>query len=419
MDNVICKIIKGNKEDVRVIIDPTNNGFYVSITDLISASHNVHCKEDVLAFTTNKKERLLKFNRDDSSKLTDTIFVDADLALEALNNFPTYVSPLLIEKINCAKKSYLCAQSMHIISDFEKKIPDLPEPKVYFLRPDNVAVPIYDIDDFNSLTQFLGYVKYENRFWGNVYLRGQDSLYDNGTIYANGTFDFEMRSCQLVPSVFRVVENRSLKKVDQLYTHVGKISRKVSCLDMIEEKLFPLLQHYGLKTMWLDIVDNIWVALWFSLYSFSSQIGVHNEFTNIRKRDSGYSYLFLILSDATMESINNPGCFYGKETMVTDLRKALPSVYLRPHAQHAFMIRKRNLDKTNDYSDLIVGIARIPVEKVYQWVGKSGLVSVQSLFPSPRYDYGYKKLLDEFSRFQDSSTMDTFGAIHLYSCDYF
>ncbi|WP_420914265.1 FRG domain-containing protein [Comamonas aquatica] len=26
------------------------------------------------------------------------------------------------------------------------------------------------------------------------------------------------------------------------------------------------MQHYGLNTTWIDIVDNIWVALWFACH---------------------------------------------------------------------------------------------------------------------------------------------------------
>ena len=415
-----CKTVYCNEVLVRIIINFSNNNLYISIIDLISASRNMHRANDMLAYVTNKNGCLFH-HENDSLKMFNTIFIDKGLASKVLEMFPTYASAELVDKINNISSLDFAEGSSKIVADCEKKISNIPAPNEYFLRSDNVAIPIYDINDFHSLTQFLGYVKYINRFSGNVYLRGQDSLYEKGWINAIGTSNFNMAICNLVPSIFRKAPNRQeFKKTEHLYLFFNKLSRQISCLnDMREEKLFPLLQHYGFKTTWLDIVDNIWVALWFSLYSFLPQRGANNILINIKKRESGYSYLFLILSDAIIESMDFPGCFYGQKTIVTDLRKALPSVYLRPHAQHAFMIRKKDINQVDDYSDLIVGIAKIPVEKVYQWVGKSGLVSMQSLFPSPHYDYGYKKLLDEIPSRIDSSTQDTYGSVQLFSYDYF
>ena len=42
-------------------------------------------------------------------------------------------------------------------------------------------IPVYEIHSFHSLTQFIGFGKYLNRESGNVYLRGQTSLY-NGSL---------------------------------------------------------------------------------------------------------------------------------------------------------------------------------------------------------------------------------------------
>lgn len=49
-----------------------------------------------------------------------------------------------------------------------------------------------------------------------------------------------------------------------------------------------------------------------------------------------------------------------------------------------------------DYSDLIVGIAKIPVTKALQWIGDAELLSVSSLFPSPLFDAGYENLLKNY-----------------------
>ena len=46
------------------------------------------------------------------------------------------------------------------------------------------------------------------------------------------------------------------------------------------------------------------------------------------------------------------GVYEGSETKLVDLRKVLPSYFLRPHAQHAYMLRKTE-NYPEDYSDLI------------------------------------------------------------------
>ena len=80
------------------------------------------------------------------------------------------------------------------------------------------------------------------------------------------------------------------------------------------------------------------------------------------------------------------------------------------------MLRKTTIDHCKDYSNLIVGIAKIPVEVIWEWIGHSGLLSVQSLFPSPYYDSGYKKLLDKVKR--NSDIIETYGSIQYISSDY-
>jgi hypothetical protein len=51
-------------------------------------------------------------------------------------------------------------------------------------------------------------------------------------------------------------------------------------------KLFshePLLQHYGLATTWIDLVDNIWVALWFACHKAHIS-GKRSQYLHFEKR---------------------------------------------------------------------------------------------------------------------------------------
>ena len=75
-----------------------------------------------------------------------------------------------------------------------------------------------------------------------------------------------------------------------------------------------------------------------------------------------------------------------------DLRKSIPSYYLRPHAQHALAIR-RITGADQDLSSSIEGIIRVKLEQALHWLGNGQTLSVHNLFPSPCFDNGLRKLL--------------------------
>jgi len=283
-----------------------------------------------------------------------------------------------------------------IIKQFEKEV-GVPPPKNFYKTTTGVNIPIYIIDSFHVLTQFVGYAKYANQNSGNVFLRGQSQLFGP----------------KLVPSALRNVEFPQ-KKMSRYQGFIKESSRMARDLEGMENnKLHPLLQHYGIKTAWLDIVDNLWVALWFGLHDTSSIIINEHEHIHIFEQTSGYAYIFLILADAINEE--NPGIYKGVKTIVTDLRKACPSFFIRPHAQHGLMIKKTD-GIPDDYSDLIIGIAAVQVENGFGWIGHDGLLSIQSLFPPTKYDYGYRLLLEQYkSHSTRDSFIEKYGSIHLVS----
>lgn len=60
---------------------------------------------------------------------------------------------------------------MKQITDFEGRTSD--EVEVEYISTISGVIPVYSIKSYHSLTQFIGYGKYINNQWGNVYLRGQ------------------------------------------------------------------------------------------------------------------------------------------------------------------------------------------------------------------------------------------------------
>lgn len=90
-----------------------------------------------------------------------------------------------------------------------------------------------------------------------------------------------------------------------------------------------------------------------------------------------------------------------------DLRQALPSVFLRPHAQHAYAIRRKvhgdhNDVESYDLAHAVIGVLKIRIDRVNEWLGEGHLLSQDNLFPPPAYDYGYDLLLDRSDFLKDS-----------------
>ena len=89
------------------------------------------------------------------------------------------------------------------------------------------------------------------------------------------------------------------------------------------------------------------------------------------------------------------------------MRKSLPSVFLRPHAQHGIVVRRKLANETQaadyDMSSQVIGILRMRVDRVKSWLGDGDLLSQANLFPPPTADYGYDILLSRNDLFSDKN----------------
>lgn len=283
------------------------------------------------------------------------------------------------------------------------------------------SVPIYDVSTTNALNQIIGHVKFQNADYGNVYYRGVRGLYDN-VLPALMRGRVRGTPNDLTQTLNKIISDSYFKKSLKLFdTIIPKsdqdhyFNKKVKRYN----KYFAeaLLQHYAGSTRFLDVVDNHWVALWMGLHEFKTH-GKKNEFYHSTKRSLSawdlyeahterdvrlinkdiYAYILLI---AMPYPISAPE--YGiTETdgfVEVDLRKALPSVYLRPHAQHALVIRKRDKDNINqvahyyDMASQVTTILRVRIDRVIEWLGEGSLLTQDNLFPSPSIDQGYNNLL--------------------------
>ena len=278
---------------------------------------------------------------------------------------------------------------MQIVTDFDERT----ESKIE-VTPFKVAcgkdIPIFTIKDMRDLIQFVGYCKYTNADGYNVYMRGQTDLY-------NG---------KMIPSLYRGQKNLTLTGLN-FRKRLNQSINKLDILKNYDKRIVePMIQHYGIKTTNIDLVDNVWVALWFGLHTAKSVISGGRENLYYSNSNEEYAYLIMMATDALSEKTK--GIYEGERTRLVDLRKAVPSYFVRTHAQHALMLKKKEknidfmTDEDVDYSDLIVGIARIPVKIGLDWIGNNKLLSVGSLFPSAFFDYGYRKMMDQYPLYDKS-----------------
>lgn len=282
-------------------------------------------------------------------------------------------------------------------------------------------VPLYYVDTTNAFNQLVGFAKFKNSNYGNVYYRGPSGLYDN-----------------VLPSLMR---NRAkgmpkdLNDISELIAHDARLKDSLklrNTIKPIQDSQFrqnkhirrfngyaieALLQHYVGATRFLDVVDNHWIAIWMGLHQFRLH-GKNSKYCacikrrlplgdtlermiekgNVKDLQDIYVYVLLIAMPHST-AIPEKGIIETENFVEVDLRKALPSIYLRPHAQHALVVRKR--DKQNvmqlasyyDMADQVVGILKVRIDVADEWLGCGTLMSADNIFPSPSIDQGYNTLL--------------------------
>jgi hypothetical protein len=287
-------------------------------------------------------------------------------------------------------------------------MPNLPLNKLTSDHASLVAMPKLGYDVFHItkphvLVQAAGYLKHVRAQSNNksVYFRGQRSLYPT-----------------IPPTLYRGLKKPSGrdKRFHEMQRLLKSIRQKKlmfrSIPDHVQE---PLLQHYGLKTRWLDVVDNVWIALWFACHT-AHTFGSHDQYLHFEKRvprhlkpDERFAYILLLESAATPDTKLGPGCYRDKDSATIDLRIAAPSQFVRPHAQHGLVVKA--LDKDNnapiDFSPLLAGVIRVDLADALEWLGTGDLLNVHALFPPPPYDFGYQEILNNLP-----APNNLLGAIH-------
>lgn len=323
-------------------------------------------------------------------------------------------------------------------------------------------IDVLTISDPHSLTQISGYIRF-NASPGKTYFRGESSFHNTilPSLLRDGpnavtASSLETRSKRLQEymdalsgspcacSAHSTKSNRRLK-YHEAHRCTGVIPRKPKgslVPGTYRAAIEPLLQHYGIRTRWLDLVDNIWIALWFAChtqkteYEKTGRMGQYSRayayhlrrspFSSSRTKsvgngteapevesgadrsetkssdntDNDYAYVYMF-STGRVSSTSVPGYEISDEHRLVDLRYASPSIYLRPHAQHGLLIANRAMPGNRDehspetlsLNSALSGVIRIRLGDALDWLGEGVLTDVFNLFPPAYSDLGYRKLL--------------------------
>lgn len=132
---------------------------------------------------------------------------------------------------------------------------------------------VFHVTDPHALTQAAGYLIYTHSQADkeNIYYRGQGRLYDG-----------------IVPTLFRGIHNKATQANRQgsLTKYIKEIRKHNKIFGSFSEVVHePLLQHYGINTSWIDLVENIWVALWFACHK-ARYTGQYGHYLHFERRSS-------------------------------------------------------------------------------------------------------------------------------------
>lgn len=275
------------------------------------------------------------------------------------------------------------------------------------------SVPIYEVGTVHALNQVIGHAKFNNQSYGNVYYRGECTLHPS-----------------LKPSLFRKGKNteKATERISQLIqrfvndTYMQKELKIVpGDFETSKCKIEGMLQHYGVPTRFIDVVDNHWIALWMGLNK-TEKPKQYNQYYHYTERsiplvelakgdpvsDELLFQYVLLIAVPFSNSRTFTGIQSSADYIEVDLRQALPSTFLRPHAQHGLVLRRKVHHPTDygtdayDMAPAVIGIIKIRIDKVHEWMGNGELLTQNNLFPPPAYDYGFDLLLSRDDLFKDS-----------------
>ena len=102
-----------------------------------------------------------------------------------------------------------------------------------------------------------------------------------------------------------------------------------------------------------------------------------------------------VMTTGELRATDIPGYHIGGSTRLVDLRYAVSSLYLRPHAQHGLLVAPARIpsDSSGFLQQQILLTLRIRLHDTLDWLGSGVMTSSFNLFPPAVRDHGYNLLL--------------------------
>ncbi|MFX1478029.1 MAG: FRG domain-containing protein [Promethearchaeota archaeon] len=196
--------------------------------------------------------------------------------------------------------------------------------------PESGTYPIITVKKYSDVVDIYGELKSYFSDRGLIILsRGQGEAYN--FVQRPSIFRFlpEWNWKQLYETTYYSIKNwlKSLEFFLNLFRS-ATIKFESEFINMTPNLLIwePILAHYGWKTRWLDLVDNINIACWFACVNLKTQ--------SIMNKDFGYLFLYGIKANDKIAK----GVAQGPNQRLVNLREAFSSKALRPHIQQAFSL---------------------------------------------------------------------------------
>lgn len=191
----------------------------------------------------------------------------------------------------------------------------------------------------------------------------------------------------LFPSLFRKVKFE--EEIDILVQAEKELEQQVQkrfggrMRRFRERHISAILQHYGVRTSWIDLIDNLYVAVWFPLNERNTLDAFHHKYSKSPYR-AGWIH-FIQARVAGQPALR-----------IRDLRSDYLPLNLRPHAQHGISATRWSREHWNfgnkDLSTYIVASVEIPNESKF-WRLSGYMFQQAFFFPAPSDDHTYSVLL--------------------------
>ena len=222
------------------------------------------------------------------------------------------------------------------------------------------GAPRYYIIDYRGFALASGIIRYY--YYKNDQNKNDQNKNDQNTMifYRGQRQDWELR-----PSLYRGCKvKEDIEKVTKWHQNALSIISKYFDKSGDPEDREALAQHYGLRTRFIDIVDNIGTALWFA----------YDECQKEARQNESVGYIQIIA--APKEGIE-----------IIDLRRK-PSEWLRPHIQQALCLRATSPEKDlGKLSKLVVATFVVPCTNLRIWSNYDNIPR-DYFYPNSELDQG-------------------------------